>query len=127
MADGATWLAQLQRLAGRKVLNAGASGYGFDQSVLRAEKIAATRRPSAIVVSFIADDIRRTEMRRMWGAEKPYFDFQGAGLCATACREATRAAQSAPPFPVHSERGACQMVDSAIAPTPPGVANASPA
>jgi lysophospholipase L1-like esterase len=80
VGDGETWPAQLQRLMGRKVLNAGASGYGFDQSVLRAEKIAATRRPSAIVVSFIADDIRRTEMRRQWGAEKPYFDFQGSGL-----------------------------------------------
>jgi hypothetical protein len=62
------------------VLNAGVSGYGFDQSVLRAEQIAAARRPSAIVVGFIADDIRRTEMRRQWGAEKPYFDFQGNGL-----------------------------------------------
>src|SRR5438477_637971 len=48
-------------------------------SVLRAEQIAAARRPSAIVVGFIADDIRRTEMRRQWGAEKPYFGFQGPG------------------------------------------------
>jgi GDSL-like Lipase/Acylhydrolase family len=80
VGDGETWPAHLQRLMNHRVLNAGASGYGFDQSVLRAEQIAAVRRPSAIVVAFIADDIRRTEMRRQWGAEKPYFDFQGDGL-----------------------------------------------
>jgi lysophospholipase L1-like esterase len=80
VGDNEAWPAQLQRLTGQRVLNAGVSGYGFDQSVLRAEQIAAARRPSAIVVAFIADDIRRTEMRRQWGAEKPYFDFQGDGL-----------------------------------------------
>ena len=78
VGENEAWPAQLQRLKGQRVLNAGASGFGFDQSVLRAEQIAATRRPAAIVVEFIADDIRRTEMRRQWGAEKPYFDFQGA-------------------------------------------------
>ena len=71
--DGQTWPAQLQQLTGRRVLNAGVSGYGFDQIVLRAEQLAARYRPSAIVVSFIADDIRRTEMSRLWSADKPYF------------------------------------------------------
>ena len=71
--DGQTWPAQLQLLTGRRVLNAGVSGYGFDQIVLRAEQLAAKYKPSVIVVSFIADDIRRTEMRRLWSADKPYF------------------------------------------------------
>jgi hypothetical protein len=73
--DGQTWPAQLQLLTGRRVLNGGVSGYGFDQIVLRAEQLAARYKPSAIVVSFIADDIRRTEMRRLWSADKPYFDL----------------------------------------------------
>lgn len=71
--DRQTWPAQLQLLTGRRVLNAGVSGYGFDQIVLRAEQLAAKYKPSAIVVGFIADDIRRTEMRRLWSADKPYF------------------------------------------------------
>ena len=75
VGDGETWPAHLQRLGGARVLNAGVSGYGFDQSVLRAEKVAAGRSLSAIVVSFIADDVRRTEMSRLWGANKPYFDI----------------------------------------------------
>ena len=54
-------------------MNGGVSGYGFDQIVLRAEQLAALERPAAIVVAFIADDIRRTEMRRLWSADKPYF------------------------------------------------------
>jgi len=73
--DGQTWPAQLKLLTGRHVLNGGVSGYGFDQAVLRAEQLAGKYKPSAIVVGFIADDIRRTEMRRLWSADKPYFDL----------------------------------------------------
>ena len=73
--DGQTWPAQLQLLTGRRVLNAGVSGYGFDQIVLRAEQLAAKYKPAVIVISFIADDIRRTEMRRLWSADKPWFDL----------------------------------------------------
>jgi hypothetical protein len=65
---------------GKRVLNAGVSGYGFDQIVLRAEKIVPDKHPSAVVVSFIADDVLRTEMRRQWSAEKPYFDIENGSL-----------------------------------------------
>ncbi len=74
--DPQTWPAQLQRIAGRRVINAGVSGYGFDQIVLRAEALAPLYKPDAIVVAFIADDIRRTEMRRLWSADKPYFEIE---------------------------------------------------
>ncbi len=80
VADGETWPAALQALTGRRTVNGGVSGYGFDQIVLRAEILARDVEPVGIVVSFIADDIRRTEMRRMWGAEKPYFDIEGDAL-----------------------------------------------
>jgi GDSL-like Lipase/Acylhydrolase family len=78
--DGETWPAELERLMGRQVLNGGVSGYGFDQIVLRAEQLAEKYKPSAIVVSFIADDIRRTEMRRLWFGDKPYFVPSGDQL-----------------------------------------------
>ncbi len=77
VTDAQTWPALLQRLTGRRVLNGGVSGYGFDQTVLRAEQLASRYRPSVIVVSFIADDIHRTEMRRLWSADKPWFDLDG--------------------------------------------------
>ena len=80
VTDRETWPAHLERLLGRPVLNGGVSGYGFDQSVLRAEALAATTKPAAIVVAFIADDINRTEMHRIWGAEKPYFDIENGAL-----------------------------------------------
>ena len=76
VGDADTWPADLQRLLGRPVLNGGVSGYGFDQIVLRTEALAPLYKPKAIVVAFIADDIRRTEMRRMWSADKPYFDLE---------------------------------------------------
>lgn len=80
VADGETWPAHLQRLTGRRTMNAGVSGYGLDQSVLRAERLAAASPPSLIVVGFIADDIRRTELSRIWGAEKPFFEIDGKQL-----------------------------------------------
>src|SRR5476649_1787804 len=73
VADDETLPAQLQALTGRRAINAGMEAYGLDQMVLRAEVIAATDRPAAIVLSFGADNLRRTEMSRVWGVEKPYF------------------------------------------------------
>ena len=78
--DRQTWPAQLQALTGRHVLNGGVSGYGFDQIVLRAEALAAAHKPAVIVAAFIADDIRRTEMRRLWSADKPYFAIENGKL-----------------------------------------------
>ena len=73
--NGETWPSILQGLSGRPVLNAGVAGYGFDQIVLRAGLLAPSVRPSAIVVSFIADDLRRTEASRLWSADKPWFEI----------------------------------------------------
>jgi hypothetical protein len=75
VSDAESWPARLQGLAGRRVVNAAMSGYGIDQMVLRAEIVAAETKPAAIVLSFIADDVRRAEMKRVWGAEKPYFEL----------------------------------------------------
>jgi hypothetical protein len=78
--DDETWPAHLQQLLGRRVLNAGVSGYGLDQIVLRTERIVPERHPSRIVVGFIADDVVRTEMRRRWSADKPWFDIENDAL-----------------------------------------------
>jgi hypothetical protein len=60
--------------------------------VLRAEQLAAKHKPSVIVVSLIADDIRRTEMRRLWGYDKPWFTIEDGRLVArrTPMREDRR-------------------------------------
>lgn len=78
--DEEAWPAQLQRLSGRRVLNGGVTGYGFDQTVLRAEQLTGMHRPSVVIVSFIADDVRRTEMRRMWWRDKPWFAIENDEL-----------------------------------------------
>lgn len=78
-AEDESWPAFLQTRLARPVVNGGVSGYGFDQIVLRAEAMAPQIRPGIIVAAFIADDISRTEMSRMWGANKPYFTLEGDG------------------------------------------------
>jgi hypothetical protein len=80
VGDTAAWPAQLQRLTGRRVLNGGVTGYGFDQIVLRTECLVEKCRPSAAIVSFIADDIARTEMSRLWWFNKPWFALEDGEL-----------------------------------------------
>lgn len=80
VSDGETWAALLQPLIGRRTVNAGVSGYGLDQTVLRAEQQVREVKPAALVLVFIADNLRRAEMKRVWGAEKPYFEPAGETL-----------------------------------------------
>ena len=80
VTDAETWPAVLQGLVGRRTINAGVAAYGFDQTVLRTEQLARTLKPAVVVVGFIADDLRRAEMSRTWGTEKPYFTLKGGEL-----------------------------------------------
>ncbi|NDH61691.1 MAG: hypothetical protein EBY18_08555 [Alphaproteobacteria bacterium] len=78
--DGESWSAYLQAMTGRKVVNAGVSGYSFDQTVLSTEEFARQVRPLFIVVSFTPDDIRRSELSVSWSRAKPYFTAAGGKL-----------------------------------------------
>jgi hypothetical protein len=78
--DGDTWPSQLQALLGIRVVNGGVGAYGLDQIVLRTERLAQALRPTAIVVSFIADDLRRNEFSRFVGFDKPHFMSTADGL-----------------------------------------------
>lgn len=82
VADSDTWAARLQDLIGRRVLNAGVPAYGIDQAVLRGESLLERHHPSVVILSFISDDITRTEFDyypfgRGW---KPYFEIAGGAL-----------------------------------------------
>lgn len=78
--DNETWATLAQPLLQRRMINAGVSGYGLDQAILRAERSAAEEWPAAIVLIFIAEDLRRSEMKRVWGVEKPYFELHDGSL-----------------------------------------------
>lgn len=74
-----SWPAILQDLLNRRTLNGGVSAYGLDQTILRTELLTKMHRPAAIVVSFIADDLWRLDMQRVWGRDKPYFTLAADG------------------------------------------------
>jgi hypothetical protein len=78
--DFGAWPAWLQEILGVRTVNAGVGGYGLDQAVLMTEQLVPRLRPGVLVVGFIADDVRRTELSRLWGREKPYFEQQGSAL-----------------------------------------------
>jgi hypothetical protein len=80
VSDSETWPAQLEKLSGRRVINGGVDGYGVDQIFLRARRFLSRYRFSAVIFSFIPDDIRRSQMSMMFATAKPYFDFKGGQL-----------------------------------------------
>ena len=80
--DSSTWAAYLEKTLNRRVLNAGVGAYGIDQAVLRAELLLSQYDPAVVILSFISDDINRTEFSyypygRGW---KPYFEYQDGAL-----------------------------------------------
>lgn len=74
------WPHQLELITGIPVVNAGVGGYGLDQIYLRLVEVLPDVDPSLIVVSFIPDDVRRTELSVFHGSPKPYFTVDGGKL-----------------------------------------------
>lgn len=112
--DADTWPVALQTILGQPVVNAGANGYGIDQAVLRAEKVASTLRPGAIVIAFIHDDLRRAELSRVWGADKPYFDVAGETLSLRNVPVPPPDAQQAPLTPWQRLFGRSMLVQMTL-------------
>ena len=80
--DGETWAAQLEEILNKSVINAGVGAYGIDQAFLRAELLLEKYDPEVVILSFISDDINRTEYScfpngRGW---KPYFAYEQGAL-----------------------------------------------
>jgi len=71
--DKEAWPAYLQDMIGRKVVNAGVSGYAFDQTVLSAEQLVPKVKPLLVIASFTPGDIRRAELKVSWSRDKPFF------------------------------------------------------
>jgi hypothetical protein len=102
--DSETWPAHLQQLTGRRVLNGGVTGYGFDQIVLRAEQLADRYSPSVIIVSFIEDNLKRAEISTLWWRNKPWFAMENGQLVYKAAGEPVGAKL---PRHLHSILGRC--------------------
>jgi hypothetical protein len=79
VADDETWPAQLERMTGEPVLNAGVVGYAADQIVLRAELLLPQVRPSTLVVGLFEETIARAG-HSSFGVSKPYFTLDDGRL-----------------------------------------------
>lgn len=74
--------AYLEEILNKRVLNAGVGAYGIDQAFLRAELLLDKYDPDVVILSFISNDINRTEFSyypygRGW---KPYFEYRDGSL-----------------------------------------------
>lgn len=77
--DDASWPAQLERILGQPVKNGGVFGYSLTQAVLRGEQMIERFPIATLVVSFISDDLTRSEFSWRYGPV-PWFDLVGDGL-----------------------------------------------
>ena len=80
--DSESWPAVLERAIDAPVLNAAMAGFGLDQSVLRAERLAPIVAPDRIIVSFVPHDVRRCAMSIWSHHAKPWFDVDSGRLRA---------------------------------------------
>ena len=80
VADAETWPSALQQRLGIRVVNGGAPTHGFDQVVMRTERLARMLQPDVIAVSVNEDNVRRNELSRFAGLPKPYFTREGDRL-----------------------------------------------
>lgn len=71
--DDESWPAYIERILGRRVLNAGVRAYGLDQTVLRTEALSVKFDSDTIILGFTAHDILRSMLSILEGAHKPYF------------------------------------------------------
>ena len=78
--DNSSFPAHLQLLLDRRVHNGAVGGYGLDQTVMRSEKLVPKLKPGILMVSFIPDDIRRSELKARGGINKPYFAIENGAL-----------------------------------------------
>lgn len=79
VSDQFSWPAQLEEKSGRKVINAGVSGYGMDQAYLRAEMLLSQFEAEWIVLTIIPDSIFRALHNRRFGVPKPVFAVTKTG------------------------------------------------
>lgn len=75
-----TWPAFLEIISGNRVINAGVGGYGLDQSYLRAAMLLKKHKVRHLIISFIPDDLQRTELSARSGAFKPYFTYSNGSM-----------------------------------------------
>lgn len=80
VANEETWPTYLQQILQTPVINAGVSGYGIDQAILRAESLIDSIKPTHLILSFIANDIIRCGWSKSWGMAKPFFKVSEKGL-----------------------------------------------
>jgi len=80
VTDNEAWPAYLQDMIGRKVINAGVSGYAFDQTVLSTEQLVPKVKPLLVIASFTPGDIRRAELKVAWSRDKPFFTVKEGRL-----------------------------------------------
>lgn len=77
--DNETWPYYLSEKLNYRVINAGVSGYGLDQIVLRLSLIIDTVQSDLVIISLVYNDIHRCELEKRC-QYKPYYDIVNGEL-----------------------------------------------
>jgi hypothetical protein len=110
IADEQTWPAQLERLAGIPVDNAGVPGFALDQIVLRAEQLLPLVHPRALLVEFGSFGVKLAG-QSMTFAPKPYFTVEDRSLLPHNIPVVPPTARRDPLEPIKAALGYSHLVD----------------
>lgn len=81
VGDTETWPSYLEAMAGTTILNAGVSGYGFDQIILRLESLIEKKiSPTKVIIAVTSQNIGLVSFSQRWGLNKPYFIIENNQL-----------------------------------------------
>lgn len=80
VSDEESWPAYLEQMTGQPVVNASAGGWATDQIILQAKKMCELLTPHTVVMSFLTNDIDRSEYNIYSGGHKPYFEIMDGKL-----------------------------------------------
>jgi hypothetical protein len=75
-----TFPAQLEKLLGKRVLNAGVAGFALDQTFLRTQMLEPILKPKQIIFSIFSEDILRNAYDKFSGGMKPFFTVENGIL-----------------------------------------------
>lgn len=80
VSDDESWPALLEEKLGRPIVNASGGGWGTDQIILSGERMLEIADPQLTIVSFLWQDLFRSEHQIYAGGHKPYFLIENGDL-----------------------------------------------
>ncbi len=108
--DSESWPAVLEKAIDAPVVNAAVAGFGLDQSVLRAERLAPIVAPDRIIVSFVPHDVSTTRFAATARTRSSTTEGTRSRACSSIDSRRSGASVARRSFSSRSRRRRCRPI-----------------